>query len=81
MRSFLAACVATVVIAISAAVVLKRFVQQTSAAAFTAAQRADLARESSRRQCRRDSDARVRARAKAIQGREEMRRLRIAASA
>jgi|HubBroStandDraft_4_1064222.scaffolds.fasta_scaffold623269_1 hypothetical protein len=80
MRSFLAACVATVVIAISAAVVLDRFVQQTSAAAFTLPS-ADLARESSRRQCRRDSDARVRARAKAIQGREEMRRLRIAASA
>ena len=35
MRSFLAACVATVVIAISAAVVLDRFVQQTSAAALT----------------------------------------------
>jgi hypothetical protein len=35
MRSFLAACVAAVVIAISAAVVLDRFVQQTSAATFT----------------------------------------------
>ena len=35
MRSFLAACVAAVVIAISAAIVLDRFVQQTSAATFT----------------------------------------------
>jgi hypothetical protein len=35
MRAFLVACVAAVVIAIAAAVVLDRFVQQTSAAAFT----------------------------------------------
>jgi hypothetical protein len=35
MRAFLAACVAIVVIAIGAAVVLDRFVQRTSAAAFT----------------------------------------------
>jgi hypothetical protein len=35
MRAFLAACVAIVVIAIGAAVALDRFVQQTSAAAFT----------------------------------------------
>jgi hypothetical protein len=35
MRAFLAACVAVVVIAIGAAVVLDQFVQQTSAAAFT----------------------------------------------
>ena len=35
MCSFLAACVAAVVVAIGAAVVLDRFVQQTSAAAFT----------------------------------------------
>ena len=35
MRAFLAACVAAVVLAIGAAVVLDLFVQQTSAAAFT----------------------------------------------
>jgi len=35
MRAFLAACVAIVVIAIGAAFVLDRFVQETSAVAFT----------------------------------------------
>lgn len=35
MRSFLAACVVTVVIVIAAGVVLENFVQETSAAAFT----------------------------------------------
>jgi hypothetical protein len=35
MRAFLAACVAIVVIAVGAALVLDGFVQQTSAAAFT----------------------------------------------
>ena len=35
MRAFLAACVAVVVIAIGAAVVLDRFVQKSSEAAYT----------------------------------------------
>lgn len=35
MRAFLAACVAVVVIAIGAAVILDRFAQESSAAAFT----------------------------------------------